>query len=724
MEFNPSEKNTQNKSQAKFKFSAAVQQFLNQEPKWFTAILDSTDFYFQKGQDELKKWLQMEFTKSEEELIVGLSNNYKQFQDEASKNQTLQSVLTQVNKIASYCDKNAKDKELYNQYEDNRILAKAAVRQNAWLRKIIEYKFSSERKIQNSVFNALNYLLRPQNECTIQSMNHRKMLCENILEIKYNPEEFIENMKNLFSKFDIKVKNPDNLTYALTCILYTFKTLWIDEIIGLMASDSTGWQKDQIYQTKNSFGIIWNSKIPTGTDNTLKALRAILNENDQFPLYYTVQGQTIYKATVVDFAINHKELSEKNWPNKYGEIHSYQQDFNSYVDGNKKASIVFLIESLNEIQPRPISDFKFYKSQKPRQDNLSPISFDPYEMNQEEIQVSTSDLNPIPLNQILYGPPGTGKTYHTISKAVEIASPEFKYDNRTELVEQFKKLKAEGRIEFVTFHQSFSYEDFIEGIKPTLNNNQGKENEISYEIRPGVFKKLCDKAMEQNETENYVMIIDEINRGNIAAIFGELITLIETDKRLGAENEITVTLPYSGQCEKTFGVPSNLYIIGTMNTADRSVEALDTALRRRFSFYEMPPNYSLQELNYQIAGHNAADILRTINMRIERLLDKDHLIGHSYFMKRKNEDAISVIETAFFDKIIPLLQEYFYGDAGKINLVLGNGFIKVESNSNNIFPESVYDSTDYQERAVFKLIPRNEINIEEAIKQMKIICEQ
>src|SRR5690606_27441127 len=124
-------------------------------------------------------------------------------------------------------------------YEDNRILAKAAVRQNAWLRKIIEYKFSSERKIQNSVFNALNYLLRPQNECTIQSMNHRKMLCENILEIKYNPEEFIENMKNLFSKFDIKVKNPDNLTYALTCILYTFKTLWIDEIIGLMASDST-----------------------------------------------------------------------------------------------------------------------------------------------------------------------------------------------------------------------------------------------------------------------------------------------------------------------------------------------------------------------------------------------------------------------------------------------------------------------------------------------------
>ena len=164
----------------------------------------------------------------------------------------------------------------------------------------------------------------------------------------------------------------------------------------------------------------------------------------------------------------------------------------------------------------------------------------------------------------------------------------------------------------------------------------------------------------------------KFREGNVSQIFGELITLIEEDKRLGNKESLEITLPYS---KETFGVPPNLYIIGTMNTADRSVEALDTALRRRFSFEEMPPKYELNELNYSIFGYKASDILKTINTRIEKLLNKDHTIGHSYFIVKEGKNEIEATVKAFYKNIIPLLQEFFYGDFGKIGLVLGNGFV-------------------------------------------------
>ncbi len=221
--------------------------------------------------------------------------------------------------------------------------------------------------------------------------------------------------------------------------------------------------------------------------------------------------------------------------------------------------------------------------------------------------------------------------------------------------------------EFVTFHQSFSYEDFVEGIKPKMED---QETEVSYEIQDGIFKKLCLKAAADPENQ-YALFIDEINRGNVSAIFGELITLIEDDKRIGEENALTVKLPYS---KKDLGVPSNLHIIGTMNTADRSVEALDTALRRRFAFEEiMPLPHLLQNISFN--GFDLQEVLETINKRIEALLDRDHCIGHSYFIKIKSEDTAALKQT-FENKIIPLLQEYFYHDYEKIALILGQGFIE------------------------------------------------
>ena len=410
------------------------------------------------------------------------------------------------------------------------------------------------------------------------------------------------------------------------------------------------------------------------------------------------------------------------------------------------------------------------------------------------------------LNQILYGSPGTGKTYNTINKAIEIIDSEFyqqNKDNREALKERFEEYKKAGQIEFITFHQSFSYEEFVEGIKA-----ETKDDNITYEVKSGIFQKLSKKALqnfnqskensinkkefetvfkelvldkliddekleirmkkssffikevdenkisfdksgresqhvlliknlknmyeaEENKIiigglsqyynplleyllknseikntdkeplKNYILIIDEINRGNISKIFGELITLIEPSKRIGADEEIRLKLPYS---QELFGVPSNLYIIGTMNTADRSIALMDTALRRRFHFEEMMPNSSLLK-NLVVDGIKIDNLLEVINKRVEYLYDRDHTIGHAYFMSLENletkEDKKAELENIFRNKIIPLLQEYFYDDWEKVRLVLGDGFVEKIEVKSDIFDEELIKDSEYLEEEKF-----------------------
>ncbi|MCL1143225.1 McrB family protein [Shewanella gaetbuli] len=404
--------------------------------------------------------------------------------------------------------------------------------------------------------------------------------------------------------------------------------------------------------------------------------------------------------------------------------------------------------------------------------------------------------NQSPLNQILYGPPGTGKTYHSIQAAVKAAEPEA-YNKlginerkgttelqREELTKLYKELYDTGRIRFVTFHQSYGYEEFVEGLSAKTEGDQ-----LSYFEKDGVFKSLCLDAKEhqiaktktvastfedkwqafseelaeaddgikidtlskktyftvtditnntirfdkskgasvhslsvktlravhngekeikggfqpyygavieylnkfktqndasKKERKNYVLIIDEINRGNISKIFGELITLVEPSKRLGGEEVIEVSLPYSGD---RFSVPDNLYIIGTMNTADRSLALMDTALRRRFDFVEMMPDYNVlrdeggEPFRVESNGFEVdlALLLQALNKRISALYDREHQLGHAFLMPvvkaivaDDNDKALNELKNCFQNKIIPLLAEYFFDDWQKIRLVLGD----------------------------------------------------
>jgi 5-methylcytosine-specific restriction endonuclease McrBC GTP-binding regulatory subunit McrB len=340
-------------------------------------------------------------------------------------------------------------------------------------------------------------------------------------------------------------------------------------------------------------------------------------------------------------------------------------------------------------------------------------------LTQPPPEVIGVNVNMSNLNTILYGPPGTGKTFNTINKALEVIDSSIlkKEPNeqdkgyRNRLKNIFDEFVNKNQIRFVTFHQSYSYEEFVEGIRAETSKDQNNDK-IHYFVKPGIFKQICEKA--QNDSgNNYVLIIDEINRGNISKIFGELITLIEDSKRTivtgsdeASDEALIVTLPYSN---KPFSVPNNLYIIGTMNTADRSLALMDTALRRRFDFVEMMPKPELLKNVKEIITEKRVDgqdikvpvdiqlMLESMNQRIEVLYDREHTLGHAFFMPLIDQPTIENLARIFKNKIIPLLQEYFFEDWDKIRIVLGDDNNKTEENqfvrenSNNLarFSETV-----------------------------------
>ncbi|WP_285880477.1 McrB family protein [Neobacillus mesonae] len=436
------------------------------------------------------------------------------------------------------------------------------------------------------------------------------------------------------------------------------------------------------------------------------------------------------------------------------EIPSHMEVLNLQNVSSKGKKIWLKISSLTKLSPRIMLDqfapVHGSTAKMPQQDIHLVFTNDKETGKTKIVRNETLEVELVPNhendellfapNLILYGPPGTGKTYQVASKALEIIY-QMAQDDLTEKIDiknYYKKLQQQGQIRFVTFHQSYAYEDFIEGLR--------SDGKASFVPKDGIFKQIVIdalfagltqssytlnyeerkskvlEALEQNQefhfdrADRYVMIIDEINRANISKVFGELITLLEEDKRLTTENETIVKLPYSGD---TFVLPPNLYIIATMNTADRSIALLDTALRRRFEFEEIMPQPSLLS---SIDDIDLPTLLHRINQRIEVLYSRDHMIGHAYFIHVETvEQLISTMQ----NKIIPLLKEYFYDDWEKIGLVLG-GIGKSEQDSFIIYQEQADVSALFKRASGYTpldLPPRYHVKANITVEDIKGIYE-
>ena len=429
---------------------------------------------------------------------------------------------------------------------------------------------------------------------------------------------------------------------------------------------------------KNESKIKWDSRLP------LKSINDFFNELnvEELPSYkneINYGSSMVYKAYLINQEKFNDELFHNQIFDDFKGLLDYYVAYAKYKTYEKNYDRIS--ESKEELKLNYENEFnKIIKTLTESQNNLEieVNNIDNLIENIKNDSIQSKEEFNFPLNTILYGPPGTGKTYNTIFYSVGIIEKDksvFKGNNNDEnIFKKFKECKNKNLIKFITFHQSYGYEDFIEGIRPDLDN---ESKDLKYIIHSGIFKDMCNKAKNDKEN-NYVLIIDEINRGNISKIFGELISLIEPSKREGESEELEVILPYS---KENLTIPKNLYIIGTMNTADRSIALLDIALRRRFNFIEIMPQYDILK-NEKIENIELDLLLSTINERIEFLLDREHIIGHSYFLNINTfEDLVQV----FRNSIIPLLQEYFYDDFEKIKSVLGdNNFITSKNISINL----------------------------------------
>ena len=599
---------------------------------------------------------------------------------------------------------------------------------------------------------------------------------------------FLEDNKiySIFDYYDSKSKNPKYLEEEFlksrkTKKLFTDYNSAVNKYIEFKNSEANMKRYWVFTNKKEIFDSIEEFKQNNITqwDNERKDGYLQLSEIKEGDIVYIYSGEPI-AAIVVKAEVENISQDKR----------TIYLRFLKFTNQNKLSRIILdKYENLKNIQGK-----REIKSQESINYILNNEDIDK-DMTLEKNDTLQQKREILSLNQILYGPTGTGKTYSVVRKALEIIE-----GNASDDRSKFKEYVEKGQIKFITFHQSYGYEEFVEGIKAETKNDN-----VSYRIEDGAFKRICKRAngdkillkdvkeelieddfkklyenyvdklplfsnntygkiletptdkqpfylyksnqfsiliKPQNSNDpktiscdklikdifhndsygmpsyepviiqdilsqeyesyktnhinkNYILIIDEINRGNISKIFGELITLIEPSKRLGADDEIMVELPYS---KEKFGVPSNLYIIGTMNTADRSIALMDTALRRRFEFVEMMPEYDkLNKIN--IENINIGEMLKTINERIEYLYDRDHTIGHAYFI---NVSDLKTLANVFKNKILPLLQEYFYDDWEKIRLVLGDNqknedcqFItREERKASDLFEKSIDDIED------------------------------
>ncbi len=805
---------------------------MNKAESVIKEAIEAEEFYFKKGQDVAAKWQNINLDSGISEKLIRLSNQYQTLLTEKENDSFLDHAVNILFEIISYSDTHAKEKSTHNKYEDNRALAKAGVRMGNWIEQLIALKLTPEKVKIGSVQNAYNYLLDPQNNAPILSEKHRALVSTKLFKKPYDRTTFISDLKAHYSGENLKTKNPANYTYVLSQQLYIEKDTWQESKTITEKSTSSEVNTQQQYwlfapgeKAKKWDTFYQNGEMAIGW-TTLGDLKKYTDKVDieNKLLEGSDKGKRKYNDALAcyEFASVIKE----------GDIVIAKRGKREYVGWGIVTSDYFFDDTKQEYQHRRKVHWKSNGEWHDQEGDivtktLTDITKYPHYVTRLEkllgIKTKTLDhknKNNYPLNTIFYGPPGTGKTYNTILRAAEIIENR-KIENHEEARKIFNE-NLHDQIEFITFHQNYSYEDFIQGLRPDIENN----NSLVFDRTDGVFAKMATNALfeffkklQQVEKENpqvdlnesyldfveflkitgnkafttvtglpvsiesftkneniefkhdkssktyivsgqrliklyksypqindiknvnndirdaiggcnatmywvalkefisflesrepllsedsspedrydeinyetkkkllattelselrkvpkdsvrnYVIIIDEINRANISRVFGELITLIEPDKRSHGELPLQATLP-SGE---SFVVPSNLYIIGTMNTADKSIALLDIALRRRFDFESMYPKY-------EIDGKPIfeAEILRKINHKIREEKGEDFQIGHSYFMGEENKDLNSIMN----NKVVPLLMEYFMNDKKDVTEILEHAGLQIDKDS-------------------------------------------
>lgn len=625
-----------------------------------TGIAELQEFYYAKAQVALNSWRSLTIEESLLDKLLKL--DYEAFNTLAATDTTVKTIKDSIFTLVSYCDTNASDKGLYNDYDDKRTIAKAGIRQNAWVRQWLTFK-KDPTIVADSILNVINYIDHPETNFPIVSEDHKDQLSRNLLKIPYNKNTFAASLLSFFDQFGFSCVNEQNRPVLYAKMFYSIQDRWKDriDIKGLVARDSTDWKADfenDVAASPQGYGIMWRHNLPRDYATVLKALRKRINNGDTFDFYIVEGNMATYKAVVEDFVLaKDYPAVVDDWKKKEPEWFCDKfEDYNSKdSDGNitQQAQIAYLVKSFKSIpKSEQLSiDTNFKLKDSCVRANYSAftdiITTSDIKMNKALSDIAS--LLALKKNIILQGAPGTGKTFSTAAlslKALGVEDVDWKAQKS--VMDKYDELVNDGRIAFTTFHQSMDYEDFVEGYKP-----EEIDGDIKFKLKPGVFRNICEKA----KTQPCVLIIDEINRGNVSKIFGELITLLEADKRDGGDHRIQVNLTYSG---KPFSVPENLYIIGTMNTTDRSVGSIDYALRRRFAFWTLKSNREV------IEGQNVDVDVKSkalsVFEKVEEFLKAnpsdmkmdDLMPGHSYFMAK----SLAELETKVKYELIPLVEEY------------------------------------------------------------------
>ncbi|WP_051569269.1 McrB family protein [Alkaliphilus transvaalensis] len=676
-------------------------------------VIENKDFHFQKAVNKYNEFIAYDIGEGTLDGIVEDLNKIGEFNfnkllsyydDEYEEYK----FLKIIGQLISYLDSKAANKHEYNEYEDKRVVSTPFVRQNKWVEHLLNYKkHRNLEQLSDNIANSLRYIIDPENNINIVSPVHQQLISLILFKRNDYIDNFADIVKEEFTQFDIKPVNPNNLTDIYSSILYSseIRKLWDnDKRIWKVSHGNNGEfneNEKETYLKENIIAVHKDTGRSQGQNFTDK-----MKVGDYFYLCYG--SQKIVALGVVSSDAKPLEDKDDGWmERKYILIKKsisddrYEGVKKGWTPNYNSTCMEIKDQELNVFQQNILGPYFDLSIKELMEQTIEDLQGDEYEEIQPIIDefhgqqmkpegAKENDYEHEDLNIILYGPPGTGKTYNSTYYAVSIIEGRdpvvVKEEPYVNVKAKYKDYMKKGQIAFCTFHQSYGYEEFIEGIKPIIaKEHTNKEElkakgEIQYKIEDGILKEISEKA-KGNYKENYIIIIDEINRGNISKIFGELITLVESSKRIGKEEEIYVTLPYS---KEPFGVPSNLYILGTMNTADRSIALMDTALRRRFKFIEIEPETSIfKKMNDNkqlvIEGVDIKKMLDTINKRIEVLYDREHMIGQAYFMELLHNKTIDKLSDVFENKIIPLLQEYFYDDYEKIRLILADNQISIEN---------------------------------------------